>query len=79
MPTKPGVYQLRQGEQVQSFVVQLQPEERILPKGTTFALGEANQAQGKKSAQTFVPLLLVPIILLLVIEWEVQRRRGFTN
>ena len=79
MPAEPGVYQLRQGKHVQSFVVQLQPEERILPKGTTFALGEANQAQGKKSAQTFVPLLLVPIILLLMMEWEVQRRRGFTN
>ena len=79
MPMTPGIYQMRQGTTMQNFVVQLQPEERTLPKGTTYAIGEANQAQGKKSAQSIVPFVILPIILLMMLEWEVQRRRGFTN
>ncbi|QDQ01529.1 VWA domain-containing protein [Lysinibacillus fusiformis] len=79
-PMKPGVYTARSNSEEKRLVVQLQAQERVLEKGTSYTLGEL-QENGKEevSKTSFVPWLILIILVLLVLEWEVQRRRGFTN
>lgn len=79
-PTKPGLYSARLNDDEKLFLVQLSNEERTIEKGTSFELGSL-QASGEQesSKQSILIWLLLPILILLVIEWEVQRRRGFAN
>lgn len=79
-PMKPGIYTTRSNDEEKRFIVQLQAQERVIEKGTSYTLGEL-QDKGKKeiSKTSFVPWLILIILVLLVVEWEVQRRRGFTN
>lgn len=79
-PMKPGIYTTRSNDEEKRFIVQLQAQERVIEKGTSYTLGEL-QDNGKKeiSKTSFVPWLILIILVLLVVEWEVQRRRGFTN
>lgn len=79
-PMKPGIYTARSSDEEKRFIVQLQAQERVIEKGTSYTLGEL-QDNGKKeiSKTSFIPWLILIILVLLVVEWEVQRRRGFTN
>ncbi|MGE8033688.1 vWA domain-containing protein [Lysinibacillus sp. NPDC093692] len=79
-PMKPGIYTARSNDEEKRFIVQLQAQERVIEKGTSYTLGEL-QDNGKKeiSKTSFIPWLILIILVLLVVEWEVQRRRGFTN
>ncbi|OXS77208.1 hypothetical protein B1B04_02025 [Lysinibacillus sp. KCTC 33748] len=79
-PMKPGIYTARSNDEEKRFIVQLQTQERVIEKGTSYTLGEL-QDNGKKeiSKTSFIPWLILIILVLLVVEWEVQRRRGFTN
>jgi len=79
-PMKPGIYTARSNNEEKSFIVQLHAQECVIEKGTSYTLGEL-QEDGKEeiSKTSFVPWLILIILVLLVLEWEVQRRRGFTN
>ena len=79
-PIKPGIYTARSNNEEKRFIVQLQAQERVIEKGTSYTLGEL-QDNGKEeiSKASFVPWFILIILVLLVLEWEVQRRRGFTN
>ncbi|AVK98210.1 VWA domain-containing protein [Lysinibacillus sphaericus] len=79
-PMKPGMYTARSNSEEKRFIVQLQAQERVIEEGTSYTLGELQQ-NGKEevSKASFVPWLILIILSLLVAEWEVQRRRGFTN
>ncbi|MGE7667759.1 vWA domain-containing protein [Ureibacillus composti] len=79
-PIEPGVYKVRSNNEEKQMVVQLSGQERILKEGKSFELGMVqNNGQEETSKRYLLIWLLIPILLLLIIEWEVQRRRGFTN
>lgn len=79
-PMKPGIYTARSEGEEKRFIVQLQAQERVIPKGTSYTLGELKENGKEEIAKaSLVPWLMLLILLVLVIEWEVQRRRGFTN
>ena len=79
-PAEPGQYQIVAEDEMKQFVVQLAQGERKIEKGTNFTIGqiesEDTEEQGENS---IVPYLILVILVLIVTEWEVQRRRGFTN
>lgn len=79
-PMQPGMYTARSNSEEKRLIVQLQAQERVIEEGTSYTLGELQQ-NGKEevSKASFVPWLILIILSLLVAEWEVQRRRGFTN
>ncbi|MDN4495437.1 vWA domain-containing protein [Ureibacillus aquaedulcis] len=79
-PATPGVYTISSKEEEKQFIVELSSGERSIQEGTSFELGAIqNGAQEETTKKSFVQWLLIPILLLLVLEWEVQRRRGFAN
>ncbi|MEL3959745.1 hypothetical protein MKZ01_00270 [Lysinibacillus endophyticus] len=79
-PTKPGLYTVRSNEEEKLLIVQLSENEREIKEGTSFELGTLQSKGNEESSnKSIIIWLLIPILLLLVIEWEVQRRRGFTN
>ncbi|MFJ8238014.1 BatA and WFA domain-containing protein [Ureibacillus sp. NPDC094379] len=79
-PIEPGVYTVRSNNEEKQMIVQLSGQERILKEGKSFELGMVqNNGQEETSKRSLLNWLLIPILLLLLIEWEVQRRRGFTN
>ncbi|MFF2177167.1 BatA and WFA domain-containing protein [Lysinibacillus sp. NPDC058147] len=79
-PMKPGIYTARSKDEEKRFIVQLQAQERVIEKGTSYTLGELpDNGKEEVSKTSFVPWLILMILVLLVLEWEVQRRRGFTN
>ncbi|WP_460011288.1 vWA domain-containing protein [Lysinibacillus sp. CTST325] len=79
-PMKPGIYTARSNDEDKRFIVQLQAQERVIEKGTSYTLGELpDNGKEEISKTSFVPWLILMILVLLVLEWEVQRRRGFTN
>ncbi len=79
-PTIPGLYTISSEDEEKQFIVQLSSRERSIQEGTSFELGTVqNGGQEETTKKSFVQWLLIPILLLLVLEWEVQRRRGFAN
>ncbi|WP_391208259.1 vWA domain-containing protein [Psychrobacillus sp. L4] len=79
-PKKPGLYVLRSKDVEKNFVVTLSQKEKEIAKGTSYKLnGQQLESKENYSQLSFVPYLLIVLLLLFVIEWEVQRRRGFTN
>jgi len=79
-PMKPGIYTARSKDEEKRFIVQLQAQERVIEKGTSYTLGELpDNGKEEISKTSFVPWLILIILVLFVLEWEVQRRRGFTN
>ncbi|UZN00254.1 hypothetical protein OL548_10980 [Lysinibacillus sp. MHQ-1] len=58
----------------------MQAQERVIEQGTSYTLGDiSDNGKAEISKASFVPWLILIILVLLVLEWEVQRRRGFTN
>lgn len=79
-PMKPGIYTARTNGEEKHLIVQLQSQERVIEQGTSYTLGELQENDKEElSKASFVPWLILIILVLLVMEWEVQRRRGFTN
>lgn len=79
-PNRPGLYLLKSGQEEKQFTVELEQQEKHLEKGTSFAIGGSSQEGAEEMVKTsLVPWFLLLIVGLLLIEWEVQRRRGFTN
>ncbi|WP_313891447.1 BatA and WFA domain-containing protein [Psychrobacillus sp.] len=79
-PKEPGLYVLRSKEEEKNFAVALAQKEKEIVKGDSYEIGgQQVDAQENYTQYSFVPYLLVVLLLLFVMEWEVQRRRGFTN
>lgn len=79
-PKKPGLYVLRSNDIEKNFAVALAQNEKKIEKGSSYKLsGQQMESKENYSQYSFVPYLLVLLLLLFVIEWEVQRRRGFTS
>lgn len=79
-PAEPGPYQIVADDEKKQFVVQLAQSERKIEKGTSFKIGQIeNKGKEEQGENSIVPYLILLIIVLIVTEWEVQRRRGFTN
>ena len=79
-PIKPGLYTIRSENDEKRFLVQLSNQERSIQKGSSFELGQIqSDGENVSSNESLLPWILFIILMLLVIEWEVQRRRGFAN
>lgn len=79
-PSEPGLYVLRSQDVEKNLSVILPQEEKVIGKGTSYKVsGQQMDAKDEHYAHSFVPYILILLVLLFVIEWEVQRRRGFTS
>lgn len=79
-PKKPGLYVLRSNDVEKNFAVSLSQKEKEIKMGETYKVsGEQVEMNENYSQHSFVPYILLLLLLLFVIEWEVQRRRGFTS
>src|SRR5690606_20189314 len=78
-PSKPGIYKLMDGGTERYLTVQLVQEEKSVAYGSSFKLGsDPIDENGKEEGKQMIGwLLLLPVLLLLLVEWEVQRRRGY--
>ena len=78
-PEKPGIYEMQTDDEKRMFTVDLSLEEKMIQQGETYQIG-ALQAAREMQQEHSILLWFIPFILvLLLVEWEVQRRRGFTN
>ena len=79
-PAKPGIYKLLDNGKEELLTVQLEPSEKIIEHGSGYSLGAHTINNGKEEGKNKIGwLILLPVLLLLLIEWEVQRRRGYPN
>ncbi len=79
-PIMPGLYSIRSQNDEKYFIVQLSNKERSIQEGTSFELGQLqNDGESITTRESLSAWILLIVLLLLVIEWEVQRRRGFAN
>ncbi|WP_075617392.1 vWA domain-containing protein [Paenisporosarcina indica] len=79
-PSQPGLYVLKSGQTEKQFSVALEQQEKQIEKGTSFTIGTSSKGSVQETVETsLVPWFLLLIVLLLLIEWEVQRRRGIAN
>lgn len=78
-PEQPGLYEMQAKDEKRIFSVDLNAEEKAVQLGQSYQIGNV-QAEQMVEQENSIMLWLVPVILiLLLVEWEVQRRRGFTN
>ncbi len=80
-PAKPGIYKLIDNGTESYLSVQLDPDEKLVASGSSYKLGSgsAEDTEKEEGKQMIGWLFLLPVLLLLLIEWEVQRRRGYPN
>ncbi|MFC4409379.1 BatA and WFA domain-containing protein [Chungangia koreensis] len=79
-PETPGLYMIRSDDEEKRFSVALQQSEKELLPGSSFRIGDASGESIEETVnRSIVPILLLVILLVMAAEWEVQRRRGFTN
>ena len=79
-PAKPGVYKLLDNGKEELLTVQLEQSEKVIKHGSGYSLGTHTISNGKEEGKNKIGwLILLPVLLLLLIEWEVQRRRGYPN
>lgn len=76
-PTQPGMYTFREGEQQQFVFVMLQPQEKQLELGKNATIGEV-QLKDTEEDTSFVVWFILAMLVVVLIEWEVQRRRGLS-
>ncbi|MFC7363625.1 MULTISPECIES: vWA domain-containing protein [Bhargavaea] len=79
-PDQPGLYVLRAGKEERYLAVILPEEERTVKAGLSYTAGERESGGTSGSADNqpiVVPLVLL-ILLLILAEWEVQRRHGLS-
>ncbi len=79
VPTRPGFYQVTDGETSKVFAVSLEQHEKQLATEKSFEIGSYQAGGEKEVQQSMLPIGLLIIFVLLLLEWEVQRRRGFTT
>ncbi|MBB4824097.1 hypothetical protein HNO89_001317 [Sporosarcina luteola] len=79
-PNQPGIYKLVDNKRESLIAVQLEQEEKTLNHGPSYKIGMESEENEKEIGKISIGwLFLIPVLLLLVIEWEVQRRRGYPN
>lgn len=79
-PARPGIYKVRDGDAEKLFAVQLEQAEKELIVGASYKIGlTAAVEEAEEGMQMIGWLFIIPLLLLLLIEWEVQRRRGYPN
>ncbi|HWL26108.1 MAG TPA: hypothetical protein VNR38_20565, partial [Ureibacillus sp.] len=79
-PTVPGLYTIQSQNDEKYFLVQLSNNERSIQEGTSFELGQIEtKGEDITTNQSFSVWFMLIVLLLLVMEWEVQRRHGFAN
>lgn len=80
-PSKPGIYKLVDQGVEKYLSVQLEPAEKSIAHGSSFHLGapQADSTDKEEGKNMIGWLFLLPVLLLLLLEWEVQRRRGYPN
>ncbi|MEK5071301.1 vWA domain-containing protein [Sporosarcina sp. FSL K6-1508] len=79
-PTRPGIYKALDGGIEKMFAVQLERSEKELVQGSSYRIGRTENVKGNEEGKKGIGwLFLLPLLLLLLIEWEVQRRRGYPN
>ncbi len=79
-PVQPGIYVARSGETEKLLSVQLESVEKELSESESFQIRNLSGEEEIKSGKWMIgKLFIIPIILLMLIEWEVQRRRGYPN
>ncbi|MDW0115889.1 BatA and WFA domain-containing protein [Sporosarcina thermotolerans] len=80
-PSVPGVYKMIDGGTEKYLSVQLEPNEKVVSSGMSYRIGFVEvDSSGKEEGKSMIGwLFLLPVLLLLLIEWEVQRRRGYPN
>nr|WP_255723327.1 BatA and WFA domain-containing protein [Sporosarcina sp. ACRSL] len=79
-PSKPGIYKLLDRGVEKYLSVQLEPIEKSVAYGPGYRLGAGPLNEAEQEGKQMIGwLFLLPVLLLLVIEWEVQRRRGYPN
>ncbi|WP_422123665.1 vWA domain-containing protein [Planococcus sp. X10-3] len=76
-PKEPGIYRAVNDEEIKSFIVQLNNEEKILTSGQNYSAGGAIETTSS-TEHSVIPWLLLIILLLILAEWEVYRR-GTSN
>ncbi|MFD1929039.1 BatA and WFA domain-containing protein [Sporosarcina siberiensis] len=80
-PEKPGIYKLREGENEKLFTVQLEDDEKEVLTNTSFTITKTNSDGSAETGKKFIAVVFLPLFILMImlIEWEVQRRRGYPN
>ena len=79
-PVRPGIYVARDGDSEKLFSVELESVEKELVEGTSFRIGRMTNEGGTESGQRMIGMLfIIPVLFLMLMEWEVQRRRGYPN
>ena len=79
-PSRPGVYKALDGGIEKMFAVQLETSEKELVPGSSYRIGRTENGEGTEEGKNMIGWYsLCLLLLLLLIEWEVQRRRGYPN
>lgn len=79
-PSEPGFYEMKADGEVRQFAVVVDVAERTFVTGDDYVLGNISDgASEEETKQSLAIWLALLILALLLVEWEVQRRRGFTN
>lgn len=79
-PLRPGIYTARDGESEKVFSVQLESVEKELVAGASYRIGNMTSDREKESGKRMIgALFILPVLFLMLLEWEVQRRRGYPN
>ena len=79
-PQPPGVYKALDDANEKLFTVQLEPEELNLETGSSYRIGKAINGKGTEvNKWLFGKYFILPVLLLMLMEWEVQRRRGYPH
>jgi hypothetical protein len=79
-PSRPGVYKALDGGIEKMFAVQLEMSEKELVEGASYQIGRTKNMEGTGDTKNMIGwLFIVPLLILLLSEWEVQRRRGYPN
>lgn len=79
-PNRPGIYKAHDGDVERLFAVHLEGVEKKLGEGTSFQVGRTISEAGTESSKRMIgAFFIVPVLFLMLLEWEVQRRRGYPN
>ena len=79
-PPKPGIYKVLDGGTEKLIAVQLERTEKEIIPGSSYRIGRTGNGEVVEEGKNMIGwYFLIPLLLLLLIEWEVQRRRGYSN
>ncbi len=77
-PAHPGIYRATDSSAEKLLAVQLAPSQHTVNTGESYTAGKLDSTTGETT--THIPLVwpfVLPLLLLMTAEWEVQRRRGY--